>query len=223
MSESLRFYVSAQVNSMPSFLKTLRTSAPFISGCICLTAAWSTITMRWTAPAITSHGYARALELVDSACFARPLIQSTRGLADRDSIAKAVHRAGIDHAVDVELLVAVMATESGCSLRAKSKKGAQGLMQLMPATARALGVKDAYRASDSLDGGAKYLALLLSQFDGNVQLALAAYNAGPTKVKKLKKIPPYRETQRYVKRVLSRYQSLSNLQLASVEGNVAST
>jgi len=144
-------------------------------------------------------------------------------MADRDSIAKAVHRAGVDHSVDVELLVAVMATESGCALRARSKKGAQGLMQLMPATARALGVKDAYQASDSLDGGARYLALLLAQFDGNVQLALAAYNAGPTKVKKLKRIPPYRETQRYVKRVLSRYQSLSNMQFAKAEANVSST
>ena len=180
--------------------------------------------MRWTAPAVSLQGYARAVELVESACYSRPtVVRSRTGKTDRDSIAKAVHRAGIDHAVDVELLVAVMATESGCSLRAKSKKGAQGLMQLMPATARALGVKDAFRAADSLDGGAKYLALLLDQFDGNVQLALAAYNAGPTKVRKLKQIPPYRETQRYVKRVLSRYQSLSNIEFASAERNLAST
>ena len=136
------------VTPMASFTSTFRQFAPFVSGCICLTAAWSTITMRWTAPPNASSGYARALELVESAC--------TRGsaatLVERDSIAKAVHRAGVDHAIDVELLVAVMATESGCVARARSKKGAQGLMQLMPATARELGVRDSFKAADSLDG-----------------------------------------------------------------------
>ena len=159
------------------------------------------------------------MELVESACYKSSVADRNA----RDSIAKAVHRAGVDHDVDVELLVAVMATESGCSLRARSKKGAQGLMQLMPATARELGVRDSYRAEDSLDGGARYLAALLNQFHGDVRLALAAYNAGPAKVKRYKKIPPYRETQRYVKRVLKRYQALSNQQLASLPRPLAST
>ena len=80
-----------------------------------------------------------------------------------------------------------------------------GLMQLMPATAQGLGVKDAYDAEQNIEGGTKYLKGLMDRFDNDKSLALAAYNAGPNAVKKYNGIPPYAETQNYVKKVLSKY------------------
>jgi soluble lytic murein transglycosylase-like protein len=100
------------------------------------------------------------------------------------------------------LLHAVIATESGHKLRALSPKGAFGLMQLMPATARALNVGPLDSADRQILAGATYLKRLLNDFDGNLTLALAAYNAGPTAVKKYQnRVPPYEETQQYVRRV----------------------
>lgn len=100
------------------------------------------------------------------------------------------------------LLHAVIATESGHKLNAVSPKGAFGLMQLMPATARALNVGPLDAADRQILAGATYLKRLLNDFDGNLTLALAAYNAGPSAVKKYQnRVPPYEETQRYVRRV----------------------
>lgn len=108
--------------------------------------------------------------------------------------------------VDTALLRAIIHAESGFNSRALSYKGAQGLMQLMPGTAFELGVGDAFDPVQNISGGARYLAMLLRDFHGDVQLAAAAYNAGAGAVTKYGGVPPYAETQVYVKRVALLYQ-----------------
>ena len=103
--------------------------------------------------------------------------------------------------LDPALVRAVIHAESGFNARARSNKGAMGLMQLMPATAREVGVADARVPTQNIRGGAQYLAGLLALFKGDITLATAAYNAGPTAVAKYAGIPPYAETQVYVQRV----------------------
>jgi soluble lytic murein transglycosylase-like protein len=109
------------------------------------------------------------------------------------------------HGVEPELVRAVVQVESGFRLRARSPKGAMGLMQLMPRTAYSLGVYDPYDPEENLDAGVRYLKSLLERF-GDLRLALAAYNAGPRRVSLYGSVPPYRETRRYVQKVLSLYQ-----------------
>ena len=103
--------------------------------------------------------------------------------------------------LDPALVRAVIHAESGFNARARSNKGAIGLMQLMPATARLLGVADARAPSHNIRGGAQYLAGLLARFKNDIVLATAAYNAGPEAVQKYAGVPPYAETQVYVQRV----------------------
>ena len=119
-----------------------------------------------------------------------------------------IKQAALQHGVSEGLIKAVMHTESGFNVNARSPVGAQGLMQLMPATARRFNVTNAYDAQQNIFAGAKYLSWLLKRFRGNTQMALAAYNAGEGNVDKYGGIPPFRETQDYVRRVTSRYQNL---------------
>lgn len=112
------------------------------------------------------------------------------------------------HGVSEGLVKAVMHTESSFNSQARSPVGAQGLMQLMPATARRFNVSNAFDPTQNIHGGAKYLSWLLKRFKGDTALALAAYNAGEGNVTKYGGIPPFRETQNYVRSVLSRYQNL---------------
>lgn len=109
------------------------------------------------------------------------------------------------HGLDPDLVVAVAGVESGFRPTAVSPKGAQGVMQLMPGTARDLGVTDPLDPAANVDGGTRYLRDLLARFDGDLSKALAAYNAGPGAVARHQGVPPYRETQDYVKKVLRRY------------------
>jgi soluble lytic murein transglycosylase-like protein len=110
-------------------------------------------------------------------------------------------------ALPPQLLAAVIAVESGFDARAVSRKGAQGLMQLMPATARRFGVTDPFDPRQNIAGGAAYLKWLLQRFDGDLTLALAAYNAGESAVVKAGyRVPPFDETRAYVPRVLARLQ-----------------
>lgn len=117
------------------------------------------------------------------------------------SYGEAIHAASSEFGVDEALLRAVIHAESAFNPRALSVAGAQGLMQLIPGTARDMGVLDAFDVNQNIRGGARYLALLLRNFNGNERLAAAAYNAGPAAVQKYNGVPPYDETQVYVERV----------------------
>jgi hypothetical protein len=115
------------------------------------------------------------------------------------------------YSIDPLLIYSQMHQESSFKLRATSHKGASGLMQLMPATARRFGVTSIYDPKQNIDAGVKYMRWLLNTFNGDVVLALAGYNAGEGAVMKYGwNVPPYRETQEYVRRITSRYNSISN-------------
>lgn len=114
-------------------------------------------------------------------------------------------RAGQAHNLDVDLLASLVKAESGGRVRARSRAGAEGLMQLMPATAAGLGVHDRLEPEENVRGGSTYLDSLLARYHDNLALALAAYNAGPAAVDKYKGIPPYAETRAYVARVIHEF------------------
>jgi soluble lytic murein transglycosylase-like protein len=123
---------------------------------------------------------------------------------------QAVSRAAQQHHVQPALLLAVMKAESSFNPTAISKAGAVGLMQLIPETAIRHGVRNLYDTNDNITGGAKHLRYLLDRFHGKIRLALAAYNAGEGRVDRYGQIPPYKETQEYVKKVLVYYRSYKN-------------
>jgi soluble lytic murein transglycosylase-like protein len=104
--------------------------------------------------------------------------------------------------IDEDFIHSVIQAESAAKARAVSPKGARGLMQLMPATARELGVKDAFDAEQNIDGGTRYLKALLERYNGDAVKALAAYNAGASRVDRYKGVPPYRETRAYVAKII---------------------
>ena len=125
--------------------------------------------------------------------------------APKAQILAMIDKVAKKHGVDQKLVRALVRQESGFNPNATSHCGAQGLMQLMPATAKGLGVTDAYNTVQNVEGGVKYLKGLLNKYNGNVILALAAYNAGPGAVDKYGNVPPYKETQNYVKSILANY------------------
>ncbi len=114
-------------------------------------------------------------------------------------------KAGDEHNLDVDLLASLVKAESGGNVRAVSPAGARGLMQLMPGTAVELGVRDSFKPDENVRGGSAYLDALLTRYHDKLALALAAYNAGPAAVDKHHGIPPYRETQAYVARVIHEF------------------
>lgn len=140
------------------------------------------------------------------------LVSSISTYAPTTSIASSnydeiIKRASEAYNVPEKLISSVIKQESNFDPSATSTAGASGLMQLMPGTAKYLGVKNIFDPEQNIMGGAKYLRQMLNQFDGNMETAVAAYNAGPGAVKKYDGIPPYKETQDYVKKVLHNYQT----------------
>jgi soluble lytic murein transglycosylase-like protein len=125
-----------------------------------------------------------------------------------------IETAAKTHGVDVALVHAVITAESGYNPRAVSRAGAQGIMQLMPDTARRFGVQNSFDAAQNIDGGVKYLRELLTMFNGNRELAVAAYNAGENAViRHGNRIPPYAETMHYVPKVLGFYRKFQTARL----------
>jgi hypothetical protein len=143
-----------------------------------------------------------------------PIVGGNRGIgglfmpasADILKYSTLIETASRTHGVDANLIHAVITAESGYNARALSRAGAQGLMQLMPDTARRYGVQNSWDPADNINGGVKYLKDLLQMFEGNLELAVAAYNAGENAViRHGRKIPPYAETVHYVPKVLGFY------------------
>jgi soluble lytic murein transglycosylase-like protein len=133
---------------------------------------------------------------------ARPSASAAPATADVHSL---LAQAGAQHDIDVELLASIVHAESDGRATAVSRTGAQGLMQLMPKTAHSLGVHDSFRPEENINGGTAYLDALLTRYNDNLALALAAYNAGPAAVDRYHGIPPYRETRAYVARVMTEF------------------
>lgn len=129
----------------------------------------------------------------------------TDKITTREQIKGLISRVSKKHGVDEKLVNALVKQESGFNPNAKSRVGAMGLMQLMPATAKGLGVTNPMDPEQNVEGGVKYLKSMLNKYNGNIILALAAYNAGPGAVDKYDGVPPYKETQNYVRSILANY------------------
>ena len=132
----------------------------------------------------------------------------------RGELAEMLSHAGAQHNIDADLLASLVNAESGGHAQAVSRTGARGLMQLMPGTAAALGVADAFAPAQNVEGGTRYLDQLLTRYHDNIALALAAYNAGPGAVDRYHGIPPFRETRAYVSRVIREFNRRKTVLLA---------
>jgi len=128
-----------------------------------------------------------------------------RGFFDSNRYDTVIRRASVFHGVSFSLLKAMIKVESDFNPKAVSKAGAIGLMQIMPENLKAFRIKDPYDPVENVMGGTRYLNELLKRFKGQLPLALAAYNAGPSLVERYKDIPPFKETENYVKKVLKYY------------------
>ncbi len=148
---------------------------------------------------------------------------SASNSASRNAYDSYIRASAARNGVDPALMKAMMHTESAFNPNARSPVGAQGLMQLMPATARRFNVSNPWNPADNIEGSAKYIAWLMRRFNNNVEHAVAGYNAGEGNVDKYGGIPPFKETRNYVQRVMSRYHSLykndAGLSDASISAN----
>jgi soluble lytic murein transglycosylase-like protein len=144
-------------------------------------------------------GYRRVIRSIN--------VSTSGGFSSSHTYDDLIRSASDRHSIDADLIRAVIKNESDFNSAARSNKGAMGLMQLMPDTARLHNVIDAYDPIDNIEGGVRHLKMLLGRFRGDMELSLAAYNAGIKAVEKFGGIPPFAETREYVRRVLQSYQS----------------
>lgn len=150
-----------------------------------------------------SNGFEALLSEAMGQTPASPLLKGTSD----SGLESLIHDQAATQGLDPALLKAVIRTESNFNPQAVSSAGAQGLMQLMPGTARGLGVQNSFDPAQNIEGGAKYLKGLLQKYDQSLPKALAAYNAGPGAVDRFGGIPPYQETGAYVQKVMHSYQA----------------
>ncbi len=183
-----------------------------------LPLSWHTVLMCWMAfiigtvvllitPGILiSYNYSQISSgnVVSSAAVSQPSKYSSSGRVDL-LFHSIIQEASDRYEVEPELIRAIIMAESSYNPNAVSRRGARGLMQLMPSTARALGVEDSFNPEHNIHGGVKYFKQLLDRFDGDVSVALAAYNAGSRKVREYQGIPPFKATHYYIKKVFSYY------------------
>ena len=192
-----------------------------------LTAKTSTPTTPAPATATAGKSSAATSAPLRSTAAAPALLMAAAGALDGFSTGDAnVDRFIVDsskrHGVDPLLIYSIMHRESSFKKFALSHKGARGLMQLMPATAARLGVRNIFDPQQNIEGGVKYIRILLNMFDGDVRLALAGYNAGEGAVLKYgRSVPPYRETQEYVRRISERYSLMRDPSTARVAPRVS--
>jgi soluble lytic murein transglycosylase-like protein len=192
--------IAQRVRQLQSLIEQTRQAS---SGAV---AVGTTVPMTTTASQVPAGDFATALQAATTADAGSPIAAQSEGAAGAGGgsseydpvIEQAAERYGIDPAV----LHGLIQQESGFDPGAQSSAGASGLTQLMPATASSMGVANPLNPTESIEGGARYLSQLTSQFGGNTEDALAAYNAGPGAVRQYGGIPPYAETQSYVTKVL---------------------
>jgi soluble lytic murein transglycosylase-like protein len=162
----------------------------------------NSIEQRFTQKNVKSNNFSKILDNEINRNFATP---SASKNAPPVEIANLINSSANKYGVDPKLVTAVAKSESGFDPNALSSVGAVGIMQLMPATAESLGVRDIHNPRENIEGGVKYLKELLTTFNGDVAKAVAAYNAGPQAVINYNGVPPYNETQEYVGKVLQQY------------------